>query len=252
VRDAEARALAQAEDAFARYPHDIACFLAEPIQSEGGDNHLRPEFLTAMAGLCRRHDALFVLDEVQTGVGATGSAWAYQQLGLAPDIVAFGKKVQLGGVMAGRRVDEVAENVFRVPGRINSTWGGGLVDMVRSRRMLEVMEASGLFERAAVLGRGLLADLADLAGRRPRLVSNPRGRGLLCAVDLPDRRLRDLALRRLRTDEHVLLLPAGERTLRFRPALTVTAQQLATGVAALDRVLARLDPWFNMNDVRQE
>jgi L-lysine 6-transaminase len=240
VREAEARALAQAEAAFAGYPHDIACFLAEPIQSEGGDRHLRPEFLTAMAALCRRHDALFVLDEVQTGAGATGSAWAYQQLGLAPDVVAFGKKVQLGGVMAGRRVDEVADNVFRVPGRINSTWGGGLVDMVRSRRMMEIMESDGLFERAAVLGRGLLADLVDLAGRHPGLVSNARGRGLLCAIDLPGRRPRDAALRLLRTEERVLLLPAGKRAIRFRPALTVTAEELAIGVKALDRVLTRV------------
>ena len=99
VERAEARALAQARAAFERYPHDIACFIAEPIQGEGGDNHMRPEFLRAMQAMCHEADALFVLDEVQTGVGMTGTAWAYQQLGLEPDIVAFGKKVQLGGIM---------------------------------------------------------------------------------------------------------------------------------------------------------
>ncbi|WP_131772625.1 MULTISPECIES: L-lysine 6-transaminase [Protofrankia] len=240
LAEAEAAALAQAEAAFARHPHDIACFLAEPIQSEGGDNHLRAEFLAAMERLCHAHDALFVLDEVQTGVGMTGSAWAYQQLGLRPDVVAFGKKVQLGGVMAGRRVDEVADNVFRVPGRINSTWGGGLVDMVRSRRMLEVMAADGLFARAGELGRDLLAALGELAGKYPSLVSNPRGRGLLCAIDLPSARCRDDVVRRLRTEESVLVLPAGVRALRFRPALTVSAAELELGVAALDRILARV------------
>jgi L-lysine 6-transaminase len=240
VRAAEARALAQAAAAFERYPHDIACFLAEPIQCEGGDRHLRPEFLAAMAELCRRHDALFVLDEVQTGVGATGSAWAYQQLGLAPDIVAFGKKVQVGGVMAGGRIDEVPRNVFRVPGRISSTWGGGLVDMVRSRRMLEVMAERRLFDAAAVLGAELLAGLVALAERYPRLASNARGRGLLCALDLPDRTTRDEALRRLRHDEHVLALPAGDVTVRFRPALTITAEELAAALAALGRVLGGL------------
>src|SRR6202034_3355801 len=149
---AEARALAQARAAFERYPHDIACFIAEPIQGEGGDNHMRPEFLQAMQAMCRENDVLFVLDEVQTGVGTTGTAWAYQQLGLEPDIVAFAKKVQLGGIMAGRRVNEIPENVFRESGRINSTWGGGLVDMVRSGRMLEIIEADGLFDHAAKLG----------------------------------------------------------------------------------------------------
>nr|WP_322753429.1 L-lysine 6-transaminase [Frankia sp. Cas3] len=234
---AEAGALAQAEAAFARHPHDIACFLAEPIQSEGGDNHLRAEFLTAMERLCHVHDALFVLDEVQTGVGSTGSAWAYQQLGLHPDVVAFGKKVQVGGVMAGRRVDEVPDNVFCVAGRISSTWGGGLVDMVRSRRMLEIMEADGLFTRAGELGADLLAGLWELARRHPSLVTNPRGRGLLCAIDLPAPGIRDEVVRRLRTEEHVLVLPAGPRALRFRPALTVSATELSLGVDALERVL---------------
>ena len=79
----------------------------------------------------------------------TGTAWAYQQLGVAPDVVAFGKKTQVCGVMAGRRVDEIADNVFAVASRINSTWGGNLTDMVRARRILEVIEADGLFENAA-------------------------------------------------------------------------------------------------------
>src|SRR6266568_4576191 len=180
VEAAEARALGQARGAFEAYPHDIACFIAEPIQGEGGDNHLRPEFLQAMQALCRRYDALFVLDEVQTGVGITGTPWAYQQLGIEPDIVAFGKKVQLGGIMAGRRIDEVPDNVFRVSSRINSTWGGGLVDMVRSRRILEIIEADGLFEHAARAGGYLLSELLDLRDRHPGLVTNVRGRGLMC------------------------------------------------------------------------
>src|SRR5215475_580371 len=167
VEAAEARALAQARAAFEANPHDIACFIAEPIQAEGGDNHMRPEFLQA---LCHAYDALFVLDEVQTGVGSTGTAWAYQQLGLEPDVVAFGKKVQVGGIMAGRRVDEVADNVFHVSSRINSTWGGGLTDMVRSRRNLEIIEAEGLFGHAAKAGAFLLTELQALADRHAALV----------------------------------------------------------------------------------
>src|SRR6516164_8229247 len=185
IEEAEARALAQAAAAFEAHPHDIACFIAEPIQGEGGDNHMRPEFLRAMQELCHAHDALFVLDEVQTGVGITGTAWAYQQLGLEPDIVAFAKKVQLGGVMAGRRVNEVPDNVFAVSGRINSTWGGGLADMVRSRRLLEIIERDGLISRAAKTGDWLLGELRALEERHAGLVSNVRGRGLICALDVP-------------------------------------------------------------------
>ena len=233
----EAAALAEARAAFEAHPHDIACFIAEPIQGEGGDHHLRPEFLQAMQALCHEHDALFVLDEVQTGCGLTGTAWAFQQLGLQPDVVAFGKKTQVCGVMAGGRVDEVKDNVFAVGSRINSTWGGNLTDMVRARRILEVIESEDLVARAASLGPVLLDLLRDLAAEHPQ-VRDVRGRGLMCAFSLPDAALRDAVLDALREDEHVLLLGCGTRSIRFRPALTVTSDELAEGVAALGRVLA--------------
>ncbi|MFE3289798.1 L-lysine 6-transaminase [Rhodococcus sp. NPDC059234] len=232
----EARALAQARAAFDENPDDIACFIAEPIQGEGGDHHFRPEFLQAMAVLCRERDALFVLDEVQTGVGMTGSAWAYRQLGLEPDVVAFGKKTQVCGIMAGGRVDEVPDNVFRVSSRINSTWGGNLGDMVRARRILEVIERDRLIDRARLLGSQLLAGLTALAARHA-CVTDPRGRGLMCAVTLDTADHRDAVLTRLREREHVLMLGTGDRGLRFRPPLTVTSAELDTAVAALDRVL---------------
>jgi L-lysine 6-transaminase len=236
----EQQALAQARAAFAAHPHDIACFLAEPIQGEGGDHHFRPEFLQVMQALCHEHDALLVLDEVQTGCGLTGTAWAFQQLGVQPDVVAFGKKTQVCGVMAGGRVDEVPDNVFVTGSRINSTWGGSLTDMVRARRILEVVEADGLIARAAALGPVLLDLLRDLAAKHPQ-VTDVRGRGLMCAISLPDGTRRDAALATLREDEHVLLLGCGSRSIRFRPALTVSAEELAEGVAALDRVLLTLN-----------
>ena len=239
IEAAEAHALAQAKTAFEAHPHDIACFIAEPIQGEGGDNHLRAEFLQAMQALCHTYDALFVLDEVQTGVGLTGTPWLYQQLGLEPDIVAFAKKVQLGGIMAGRRVDEVAKNVFAESGRINSTWGGGLVDMVRSRRILEIIEADGLFDHVAKVGEVFQSQLRDLGERHSALVSNVRGRGLMCAFDLPSESLRDALAKGLK-DERVVTLTCGERSIRFRPTLSVTEDELGVGIAALDRVLTRL------------
>ncbi|HYB87359.1 MAG TPA: L-lysine 6-transaminase [Streptosporangiaceae bacterium] len=240
VTAAEQRAIGQAEAAFREHPHDVACFIAEPIQSEGGDNHMRPEFLQAMQQLCRDNDALFVLDEVQTGVGLTGTAWAYQQLGLEPDVVAFGKKVQLGGIMAGRRVDEIPDNVFTVSSRINSTWGGGLADMVRSRRLLEVIERDQLFDQAAANGAWFLTELQEVGGRFPGVVSNVRGRGLMCAFDLPGTAERDSLLSILREQERILLLPCGSRSIRFRPALTISTEELSTGLKGLDRGLSRL------------
>ncbi|MCX4097275.1 L-lysine 6-transaminase [Nocardia sp. alder85J] len=239
IEAAERHALTQARVAFTENPHDIACFIAEPIQGEGGDRHLRPQFLLAMQELCREFDALFVLDEVQTGVAATGSTWAYQQLGLAPDLVAFGKKTQVCGVMAGGRVDEVPDNVFAVSSRLNSTWGGNLTDMVRARRILEVIEREELADRAARLGEHLLHRLVGLAASHA-MVSEPRGRGLLCAVTLPSATQRDVVLTDLWQRERVLLVGTGPRGIRFRPPLTVTTDELDEAVDALDRVLHAL------------
>jgi len=241
VKAAEQRALAQARAAFEANPHDIACFIAEPIQGEGGDNHLRPEFLQAMQALCHEFDALFILDEVQTGAGLTGTAWAYQQLGLEPDVVAFAKKVQLGGIMAGRRVDEVPDNVFRVSSRINSTWGGGLTDMVRSRRLLEIIERDGYIPRAADLGESLLKDLRRVGEAHPDLVSNVRGRGLMCAFDVATAQARGDVLKRMYDDEKVIALGCGERSVRFRPSLAITPEELGRAVDALDRVLGAIE-----------
>jgi L-lysine 6-transaminase len=237
---AEQRALAQARAAFAAHPHDIAAFIAEPIQGEGGDNHLRPEFLQAMLDLVHAHDALFILDEVQTGVGTTGTPWAYQQLGVQPDVVAFAKKAQLGGIMAGGRVDEVPDNVFAVSGRINSTWGGGLTDMVRCRRLLEIIESAGLIDAARSKGARLVAGLQSIASETGRL-DNVRGRGLLVACDLPDGRQRNRMVADLRKKERVIVLPCGERSIRFRPALSVSEDEIDEAVHAVGRSARRLD-----------
>ena len=236
---AEQRALEQARRAFAAHPHDIAAFIAEPIQGEGGDNHIRGEFFAALRTLVHDHDALFVFDEVQTGVGATGTPWAYQQLGVQPDVVAFAKKAQLGGIMAGGRVDEVAGNVFQTSGRINSTWGGGLVDMVRSRRLLEIIEAQGLIEAAGPKGARLVAGL-ERVREEIGVISNVRGRGLFVACDLPDTAQRNRLVTDLRKRERVILLPCGERSIRFRPALSVEDDEIDEAVGALARSLTRL------------
>jgi len=239
VAELEAESLRQARAVFEAHPHDIACFIAEPIQGEGGDRHIRGEFFAAMRELCDEFDALLIFDEVQTGCGMTGTPWAYQQLGVTPDVIAFGKKTQVCGVMAGGHVDEVADNVFQVSSRINSTWGGNLVDMVRSRRILETIEADGLLDRAADNGCYLLARLVDLAAEFPALVLDPRGRGLMCAFSMPDAAQRDELVSRL-WDRKVIMLASGPDSVRFRPALTVSREELDLAIDAVRAVLAEM------------
>ena len=236
----EAATLAEAEAAFAANPHDIAAFIMEPIQGEGGDHRFRQGFLEQMKALCHANDALFIFDEVQTGGGMTGTPWAWQNYGVAPDVMSFGKKLQVCGITAGGRVDEVEQNVFKVSSRINSTWGGNLTDMVRSRRILEVIEADDLMGRARTEGAHLLERLEDVQSRHG-IVTNARGLGLMCAISLPDTATRNEAIRRLQDDEKVLMLGCGVRSLRLRPPLTVTRDVLDRAVDALDRVLTSLD-----------
>jgi L-lysine 6-transaminase len=144
VARVEQQAVQQIEEAFARHPHDIAAIIIEPIQGEGGDNHFRREFFGELRRLCDKHDSLLIVDEVQTGCGITGRMWAHEHFGVNADIVVFGKKMQVCGMMVGPRIDEVADNVFKMPSRINSTWGGNLVDMVRAEKYLQIISQEKL------------------------------------------------------------------------------------------------------------
>ena len=234
VGAAEAQSLAEIKAAFAADPHGIAAVIIEPIQAEGGDNHFRPEFLRAVQDLAHENDALFIVDEVQTGVGLTGSFWAYQQLGVRPDLLAFGKKMQVCGCLGGGRIDEEAQNVFKVKSRINSTWGGNLVDMVRSQRYLEIIEEEKLVGNAATVGAHLLGGLQALQARKADVLSNARGRGLLCAIDFPEGATRDAVAKRA-YEQGMIILACGHRSLRFRPPLDITTAEVDEALGIIEK-----------------
>ncbi len=238
VEEREKAAILAAEAAFAKTPHEIAAIILEPIQSEGGDHHFRPEFFRELRRLADTHDALLIYDEVQTGIGGTGAWWAFQHTGVIPDIVVFAKKMQVGGILVGDRIDEVQDNVFVKPGRINSTWGGGLVDMVRATRILEIIENDKLIDNARVRGEELLAGIQRIEERQ-EIVDNARGKGVMCAIDLPDGKTRDAVIKRCFADG-MLVLACGTRSVRFRPALNVTAEIIAEGVARLEKAIVEV------------
>jgi len=232
----EAKTFAEIEAAFDADPHGIAAILIEPIQGEGGDHHFRPEFFRGLREIADRRDAMLIFDEVQTGMGATGTMWAYQQTGITPDLVAFGKKTQVCGMMSTARIDEVETNVFRVSSRINSTWGGNLVDMVRCARYLQIMQEDGLVENARTVGAALKKGLQGLAERHEQ-VTNVRGAGLFAAIDLPDSETR-ARVRQGCWDRGLAVLASGPRSLRFRPPLIFSENEARRALAILDEVLA--------------
>lgn len=239
IERAEEMAIRQAKMHFYEREDDIAAVIIEPIQGEGGDNHFRPEFLLRLKALAHENDALLVFDEVQSGVGITGRFWAHESLGVEPDMLAFGKKTQVCGVLAGRRLDEVEGHVFQTPSRINSTWGGNLVDMVRFDRILEVIEEEHIIEGVDDVGSHLLMRLRELAGDHPAIES-VRGRGLMCAFDLPDNTFRDAVIERC-FQNGLIILGCGRRSVRFRSPLIITKDDIERGVSMIDAAVSAVE-----------
>ena len=243
VTDAVLRDVERAEEtvekeirkACADYENDIAGLILEPIQGEGGDNHFRPEFFRRLRSLADELEFLLIFDEVQTGVGLTGSMWCWQQMGVEPDLFCFGKKTQVCGFASNHRIDDV-DNVFKISSRINSTWGGNLVDMVRCERYLEIIHEESLVENARVVGEHFLARLREMAEEFQGTVSNVRGRGLFLAFDLPDKAMRDRTLAAC-LEHGVIGLASGSSAIRFRPSLALSKDEADEGVRKLRRAL---------------
>jgi L-lysine 6-transaminase len=201
---------------------DICAIIIEPIQGEGGDNHFRGEWLHTLRKICDDNELLLIFDEVQCGMGATGRNWCCEHFGVVPDLLAFGKKAQVCGVMAGPRLDEVKDNAFRLSSRLNSTWGGNFTDMVRSTHYLRIIEEEHLVENAAKVGAYFLDQLRGLQ-REEAMISSARGRGLFLAFDLPDAKTREEFWKGF-FDLGILTLRSGENSIRFRPPLDITAE----------------------------
>lgn len=234
VKELEETAIEQINNAIAERGDDICSLIIEPIQGEGGDNHFRAEFFKQLRKICDENELMFIVDEVQAGVGLTGKMWAYQHYGIKPDIIAFGKKTQVCGIMVGSLVDEVDNHVFKESSRINSTWGGNLIDMVRATKYFEIIEEERLVENAAKMGDYLQKRLHELGDNYPEIISNIRGKGLMCAFDLPDSKTRDMVKDTVYKNL-MIVLPCGEKSIRFRPALNINQDEIDRGIEILDK-----------------
>jgi L-lysine 6-transaminase len=231
---AEERVEQEIRQACDRFPGDIAALIIEPIQGEGGDNHFRPEFFARLRRLADELEFLLIFDEVQTGVGLTGTMWAFQQFGVEPDLFCFGKKTQVCGFASNGRIDDV-DNVFSVSSRINSTWGGNLADMVRCAKYLEIIVEENQIDNARVVGEHLQARLREVAAEMPA-ISNVRGRGLFVAFDLPDKETRDRTQAACLANG-LITLASGAAAIRFRPALNLSREDADEGVRKLRRAV---------------
>ncbi|MFA6026803.1 MAG: L-lysine 6-transaminase, partial [Ignavibacteriaceae bacterium] len=178
----EETAIAQIYQAIKENPDDIAVIIIEPIQGEGGDNFFRKEFFLKLRQIADENDILLMFDEVQAGMGITGKMWAAEHY-VYPDIISFGKKAQVCGIMVSDRIDDIEEHCFKKSSRINSTWGSNLPDMVRSTKILEVMQEDNLLTHVQERGDYLLNQLKILQLEYPTLIEHARGLGLMCSFD---------------------------------------------------------------------
>lgn len=210
---AEEESLTQAEQALKS--GKVAAIILEPIQGEGGDSHFRPDYLQALRNLADKYEAMLIFDEVQTGMGMTGKMWCYEHFGVKPDILCFGKKAQVCGICSTNRIDDVPNNVFHQSGRINSTWGGNLIDMVRASIYIDIIKEDNLVENARIVGEYFVERLKELP------LKNVRGRGLVIAFDVDNR---DEFLKRL--NEKIFCLKCGPKSIRFRPHLTIGKKEV--------------------------
>lgn len=238
VIKAEEQAVDEIKDAINKNKDDIAGLIIEVIQGEGGDNHFRKEFFIKLRELCDENEILLIFDEVQTGIAITGKWWAHEHY-VQPDLISFGKKTQVCGVLSTDRIDEIEENVFRTSTRINSTWGGNIVDMFRFKRILEIIKEDNLVSNAEIQGKYLLNRIYELQNKYPDKISNGRGLGLFCAFDCATPELRN----KIMSESHknnMLILGCGEKSLRFRPSLAITEDEINEGFAILDKVISSL------------
>lgn len=229
IEEAEAEAINAIRDKLVGR-HKVAAIILETIQGEGGDNHFRPEFFNLLRRVADENEVLLILDEVQTGLGLTGKIWAYQHMGIVPDMICFGKKTQVCGFACTDRIDELETNVFKVSSRINSTWGGNIVDMVRSKYIIDIILEDGLVANAANVGRYFLDKLQEV----PR-ITNVRGRGLMLAFDLETDNARNDILQKLR--QEAAILACGERSIRIRPHLTFSKEDVDEAVEIIKKAV---------------
>ena len=238
VIEAEETAKREIKEAIRTHGSDIAALIIESIQGEGGDNHFRPEFFRFLREITAENEIIFISDEVQSGVGYTGKFWAVEHNGILPDMIVFGKKLQVCGMLASRVIDDV-DNVFKVPSRINSTWGGNLTDMVRATKYLQIMDEDNLIENAATVGEYLQSKIHALRDKYAGKVTNSRGKGLMCAFDLPSAEVRSKFLSKAK-ENGVLIVGCGARSVRFRPPLNLTRADVDEGLAIIDKSLGQV------------
>ena len=240
IQELEQQAVEEILMAIHNNKNDVAAIIIEPVQAEGGENFFRVEFIQKLREIADEYELLLIFDEIQTGMGFTGTWWACEHFDVKPDIICFGKKAQVCGIMVTDRIDDVEDHCFRKSSRINSTWGGNLTDMVRATKYLEIIRDENLVNNAKVMGEYLLSNLKNLENEFSNLVSQSRGLGLMCSFDLPDTETRNLFINKC-FEHKLIILSCGPKSVRFRTVLDVKQDDIDRGLKIIKKVLTLIN-----------
>ena len=209
--------------------------LLEPIQGEGGVNIPADDYLQQVRVWCDEQNLLLVLDEIQTGVGRTGTLWAYEQAGIEPDVMTVAKGLA-GGVPVGAFLAKEEVAATFQPGDHGSTFGGNPLATAAGHAVLKHIVETDLPAQVKAKGERLISRLRGLEDRHG-VIAEVRGRGLLCAVQFEQDIAEEVA--RAALGEGLLLNNLKPNVLRIAPPLTISDEEIDEAVAALDRVLAQ-------------
>ncbi|KAG2182926.1 hypothetical protein INT44_005907 [Umbelopsis vinacea] len=228
----EKESLAEVEKLVKSWKSPVAAVVVEPVQSEGGDNHASPEYFRGLQKICQEHDVLFIVDEVQTGVGATGTFWAHEAWNLPspPDLVTFSKKFQAAGFYSHEKFRPAQ------PYRLYNTWMGDPVRALQSAAIVREVQDKNLLENVNRVGDYLQKELKDISRKHGKL-ENVRGQGTFIAFDLPTPQERDALIGEMRKNG-VNIGGCGDRAIRLRPMLTFQMKHADIFLDTLEKVVA--------------
>ncbi|MHC5091733.1 MAG: aminotransferase class III-fold pyridoxal phosphate-dependent enzyme, partial [Planctomycetota bacterium] len=218
------------------FDDEVCAVMIEPIQGEGGVHEATPEYMQTIRDLCDEHDALMILDEVQTGMGRTGRWFGYQHYDVTPDIITLAKALG-GGVAIGAMMarPEIAKSL--VPGTHASTFGGNSLACAAAIAVIEAIEEEKLLDNANVLGAYTRSKLEQLKEKYP-IIDHVRGKGLMLGLQLnmPGATIVNRCL-----EKGLRINCTQETVLRMMPSMTVTQDEIDAAIAILEEVLGEGD-----------
>jgi acetylornithine/N-succinyldiaminopimelate aminotransferase len=216
-----------------------AAIMIEPVQGEGGIRPVPPEFMRGLRAICDEHGLLLILDEIQTGVGRTGTLFAHQQMGVEPDVMGIAKGIG-GGFPMGAVLATEAAAAPLTAGTHGTTFGGNPLAMAVGNAVLDEILAPGFLDEVKRKAGLLRQRLASVADSHPEIISEIRGMGLMLGVRVRDGvALADVVA--AAREQRLLTVPAGDNTLRILPPLNCTDEEIGEAAARLDAACARLE-----------